>query len=272
MKAISEDLSKILSNPIRLRIIHHLTEKPLSIKELVAKFPEKISPSLISRHLSILDESCLIERKSTTSRSYELSPFGESFFRILKPVTYYLRYKEIFIAHSLLNLPDALLRNLDMLDQAKLVESTGIVISELRNFVQSIKRIIRYISSTHMAFPAPNLKKIELIYPERLYDIPQFQEDLNLNKHLSVDDVELRLLPDIDIGIAIADNFEKGIIVLPKNEDYTLDYNVMFMIEDEIGMAYLKKMWTYYWNLGKKPPLKRDLQNFSKENYSKNND
>jgi hypothetical protein len=122
-----------------------------------------------------------------------------------------------------------------------------------------------------MAFPSPNLKKLEVIYPERSYDMPRIQKSFNLNKHLSTDDVELRLLPNIDIDIAIADNFEKGVVVLPKNEDYTPDYNFMFMIKDDIGMTYLKKIWTYYWNLGKKTPLKRDLQNFLKENYSKHN-
>lgn len=79
MKGIFDNLSHVFSNSTRLQIMYLLNEDPQTITELTANILN-VSASVISRHLSILDEYDLIVKKTATSRTYELSPFGESIF------------------------------------------------------------------------------------------------------------------------------------------------------------------------------------------------
>ncbi|MFX0172254.1 MAG: hypothetical protein ACFE9L_10055 [Candidatus Hodarchaeota archaeon] len=65
----------------------------------------------------------------------------------------------------------------------------------------------------------------------------------------------MRLLPEVDIGLAIADEFEKGLLVCPRNDDPSSDYSSMFIVEDEAGMEYLRDIWTYFWNLSEPASL-----------------
>lgn len=48
-----------LGNPLRRQILHHLRDAPLSVHELASRFP--VSRPAISRHLSVLSKSGLVE-------------------------------------------------------------------------------------------------------------------------------------------------------------------------------------------------------------------
>ena len=50
-----------LANPVRRKILRHLRDSPLSVNELAARFP--VSRPAISRHLSVLSKSGLIETR-----------------------------------------------------------------------------------------------------------------------------------------------------------------------------------------------------------------
>ncbi|MFX0152861.1 MAG: hypothetical protein ACFFAJ_18915, partial [Candidatus Hodarchaeota archaeon] len=99
---------------------------------------------------------------------------------------------------------------------------------------------------------------IRVIYPIKLFNelgVPQLREDIKNDTNLSVDNVHMRLLPEVDIGLAIADEVEKGLLICPRNDDKGLDYNKLFVIEDEVGMEFLKDIWTFYWNLSEPASL-----------------
>ncbi|MFX0185020.1 MAG: ArsR family transcriptional regulator [Candidatus Hodarchaeota archaeon] len=257
MKGTFDNLSRVFSNSTRLQIMYLLYEDSQTITELTAKI-SNVSASVVSRHLSLLDEYNIIDKKAVTSRNYELSPFGESILRIMNPLTFFIKKSAYFKSHSLKSLPSNFLRNIDILDNAIFVEGTGSVMNELTTNTSNIKHSIFYIASSHFLIPHYNYKEIRVIYPIWLYEqlgVPKLREDIEKNTNLSPDDVHIRLLPEIDVGVAIYDDYEKGIIVFPRNDDKGLDYNGLFVIEDKTGMEYLKDIWTYYWNLSEPASL-----------------
>lgn len=52
-----------LGNPVRRKILRQLRDAPLSVNELAARFP--ISRPAISRHLSVLAKTGLVEARSS---------------------------------------------------------------------------------------------------------------------------------------------------------------------------------------------------------------
>ncbi|MFX0172253.1 MAG: ArsR family transcriptional regulator [Candidatus Hodarchaeota archaeon] len=144
MKRAFDNLSNVFSNATRLQIMYCLYEDPQTIKELTAKI-SSVSASVISRHLSLLDEYNLISKQTVTGRNYELSPFGESILRIMNPLTFFMKKSAFFKSHSLSSLPSVFLRNIDSLDNARFIEGVGSVITEITSFVHKTKRRIYYM-------------------------------------------------------------------------------------------------------------------------------
>ncbi|MHA2368657.1 MAG: ArsR family transcriptional regulator [Candidatus Hodarchaeales archaeon] len=246
-----DSVSSLFSNATRLQIMHFLWEEPLTITELTAKIPNA-SASGISRHLSVLDASNLIVKKTATGRTYELSPFGESLYSMLKPIAFFLNYSAYFQSHSLASLPGIFLRNIDMvLEHARFVEGTGNVMATIREFVKSAKRQLYYTTNTHLFIDNSYCKDVRVIYPVTLFEeigVQKIREDIKEYSILSPEEVSLRLLPEISIGIALVDEAKKGLIAFPRNDEPTIDYTGMFVIEDESGLEQLKQMWRYYWD------------------------
>ncbi|MHA2273498.1 MAG: ArsR family transcriptional regulator [Candidatus Hodarchaeales archaeon] len=246
-----DSVSSLFSNATRLQIMHCLWGEPLTITELTAKIPNA-SASGISRHLSVLDASNLIVKKAATGRTYELSSFGESLCCMLKPIVFFLKFNPYFQSHSLASLPGIFLRNINVvLEHARFVEGTGSVMATIREFVKSAKRHLYYTADTHLIVTPSCCKDIRVIYPVTLVEeigAQKLREDVNEYSILSPEEVSLRLLPEINIGIAIADEFEKGLMAFPRNDGSAIDYSGMFVIEDETGMEQLKHMWRYYWD------------------------
>lgn len=253
-----DSVSSLFSNSTRLQIMLLLYEDPLTITELTAKIPNA-SASVISRHLSVLDASGLIIKKAVTSRTYALSPFGESLYCMMKPIVFFLKYSAYFKSHSLASIPTIFLRNIDMmLEHARFVEGTGSVIATIRDFAERAKQKWYYTTDTHFIFRGTYSQDIRVIYPVKLFDkigVQKLREDIDEYTILSSNEVSLRLLPEIDIGIAIIDEAEKGLIAFPRNDEPAIDYGGVFIIEDETGMELLKQMWRYYWDAAKPASL-----------------
>ena len=55
-----------LGNPLRRKILKHLRDSPLSVNELAERFP--VSRPAISRHLSVLSRSGLVETRGPGPR------------------------------------------------------------------------------------------------------------------------------------------------------------------------------------------------------------
>jgi predicted transcriptional regulator len=251
MREQFDSVSSLFSNATRLQIMHLLCEEPLTITELTAKIPST-SASGISRHLSVLDEAGLIVKTVATGRTYELSPFGESLYSMVKPIGFFLKYSAYFQSHSLASLPGIFLRNIDMmLEHARFVEGTGSVMATIREFAKSAKHQLYYTTNTHLIVADSYCKDLRVIYPQKLFEevgVQKIREDIEEYSALSPEELSLRLLPEMDVGIAIADETEKGLIAFPRNDETAIDYTGMFVIEDETGLEQLKQMWRYYWD------------------------
>ncbi|MHA2247434.1 MAG: ArsR family transcriptional regulator [Candidatus Hodarchaeales archaeon] len=100
MKDIFDNLSRVFSNSTRFQIMYLLDEDPQTLTELTTKISD-ISASVVSRHLSILDEYDLIKKRTATSRTYELSLYGESVIRMMKPLTFFLKNSTYFKSPSI---------------------------------------------------------------------------------------------------------------------------------------------------------------------------
>ena len=108
------------------------------------------------------------------------------------------------------------------------------------------------MTNTHFNIPNYLYSEMRIIYSNKLFNeigASRILQEIKKDTNVSVDNVQLRLLPEVNIGIAIADDYERGALVCPRNDDASPDYSGMFIIEDKNGMEYLKDIWNYYWNI-----------------------
>jgi predicted transcriptional regulator len=242
----------MFSSNIRIKIMILLNSQPLSLSELAKEIGE-VSKSEISRHLARLNEQGLIEKDALTVRNHKLTSFGEAITTLIAPLNFINTYGSYFKDHSLKDLSPGLLKNIEELNEAILVNGTGRVVSEIKNLFETTKNEIWAMYSTGFPFENSKIHKGKFILNTDYYlsDVVTRKNTLVL-KNLRWENISFRLLPRITVGMAIFDRNEAAIITFPRI-DLSADINSIFIIKDSIGIMYAQRLWNYFWNLGKPP-------------------
>ncbi len=197
-----------------------------------------ISNSEVSRHLSRLSEKFFIQKDPTGGRKYVLTEFGETIIKMLQPLVFLFSHENFFHTHSLKHIPFEFQTKLHALKNATLIEGTGHVMVELKEFMElPSEKVCIMVDSP---FPFENTTAdIDFIVPEAMKKMKPEYKNI---KHT----YRFKFIPVTGVCISYND-LGVGYIFFPRvNEDKT-DFNFAFRVEDKEGVSLLKELWDYYW-------------------------
>ena len=202
----------------------------------------KLSKPEISRHLNILMDQNLILR-SDNDRTYVISDLGEVLLKIVSPFNFILEKYDFFKNHSLNFLPIDIIKDIDMLQGAELIDGTGFIFNKMEELgklpAESVKIII---DQPFPDFRENNVDHGYFIVPERLKNNNGF-EDVFKQKYANY---RVQMLQIIHYPIGII-NEEYGFLFLPDSTG-KVDYNYCLYTQEQLGIEFINKIWSYYWN------------------------
>ncbi|MFW9992356.1 MAG: ArsR family transcriptional regulator [Candidatus Odinarchaeota archaeon] len=244
-------LFSIFSSYARLEILFLLGNQPYSLSELT-KTLGSISKSEVSRHLARLGEQGLVEKEAFSGKDYTLTSFGETVTSLITPIGFLSENDAFFRDHSLSDLPAELLFKIDALKSAKMVNGASKVVVALKECLDSAKEELWAMYNAALPFRNSKIHKARLIVRPDYYS-----NEILTGKHkeqfdnLRRESTAFRLLPVIKVGIAIFDRGESAIISFPRVKENITDMTTIFVVEERVGMKYVKNTWKYFWNLAK---------------------
>ena len=229
-----------LVNPIRVKILNLLYDRPLTLKDLTENLD--LSKPELSRHLAMMRDLSLVERIDSTNN---LTSLGQSIVEILAPLDFIINNYEFFKHHSLNGIPSFLLRELDVLLDSERINGLGYVMRRIgESFNLSGDSQFVMIDQPFDRSSEPSSK-----VTNGFYIVPTYAKDENIKDSLLLQNhtaFEVRKLGIVPIAIGIHDS-KTGVLFFADNLG-KIDYNTMFYISEELGIAFLNKLWNYYWN------------------------
>ena len=253
MQDVQEKISSIFANPNRIRILSLLTDKPYTLTKLTEALGNTSNP-VVSRQLTRLAEYGLVEKESVTGREYVLTSFGNSLVELLYPLEFLFKHQLYFQEHTLDVLPGYLQRDLVALKNATMITGTGNVIVAIKRLVGSTENSMVALIDSAFGNVNNKIKGLKLIVPSDMYTNSDFKSRLeNLSTRLKWEDIAIRIIPSVSLTMSIIDDDKSGLIVFPRRYDYKPDFSIAFEVNDNNGIEFLKKVWSYYWEQAKPP-------------------
>jgi predicted transcriptional regulator len=218
-----------------------LDNNPMNLTEISKKLD--LSKPEISRHLSKLRELGLIQHEEKTNL---LTDLGISILTIVSPLDIILDHYDYFTGHSLTFLPESFIKEIDALSESNLITGAGLILKKIFEITNKMSDEIKLMTSQPSPdFPQEKKAGVKIIAPSYAK-----QENLDPEKISNLfDNFEIRLLDEINIALVIVDK-KYGMLALP-TLDGLVDANYSFYVENSTGMAFLNRLWDYYWELAK---------------------
>ena len=238
------DLISELSNPIRIKILFLLSEKPVTLTNIAETIGD-ISKSEVSRHLSRLMERGFIQKEMPAGRKYKISSFGKVVIINFSPINFLFQHFEYFKTHGIDDLPISLIRKIDVLKDCEFISGVGEVMFKIQDF-QKVPAEERWVmGATAFPFKVLSVKKVNYIFvPEILKHEGKTREE-HPNTQFRV-----RILENITIAMAF-NSLGYGLLAFPKTSENKPDYTEVIVIKNNEGIEFLKEMWDYFWSKGK---------------------
>ncbi|MFX1515392.1 MAG: helix-turn-helix transcriptional regulator [Promethearchaeota archaeon] len=249
---MGQEFLTLFSSPIRVEILFLLRDQPLSLSELSEKLGQ-VSKSEVSRHLARLADKNLVEKEGFSSRNHTLTPFGRSILPLISPLNFINKNEKYFKRHSLTDLPLELIRRIDELKAAKMVNGAIKAITTIKESLDATENELWAMYSSAPPFNNEKICKAKLIVKPDYYKtevIPRKNEHQMPN--LLRKNVEFRLIYQITVGMAILDQ-KTAFISFPRRKEESTDLKTLFVVTDPVGLQYVKDIWEYFWEQAKRP-------------------
>lgn len=251
---VVQDFLTLFSSSIRVKILFLLNAQPLSLSQLSEKLGQ-VSKSEVSRHLARLGDKALIEKEGFSSRNHTLTPFGQSILPLISPLDFINKNEEFFKSRSLTDLPLELIRRIDELREAKMVNGATKAITVIKNCLDATENELWAMYSAAFPFNNDRIQQARLIIKPDYYKdevIPRKNEHLMPN--LLRKNVDFRLMHQITVGMAIFD-CKSAVISFPRKNEQSSDLNTLFFVIDPVGLKYVMDIWEYFWYRAKIPEV-----------------
>ena len=241
---ISEELKHISNSLMRLQLLFSLYENDKTMKEINSS--TKLNYSAISTNTRILElEEYIIREENTYSLSNIMRLYLKNLMEFDKTIAILKEFYNLFENHKVRNIPLKSISELHMVEDSKLIESTGtdiykineIIIDSLKksneikailpiSFKELTKAIEKFINKG---------KKAELKISEDIYD--DFVENIDLDlenlqiKELNKDFNFLLLISSDKLILGLykkEGSFDQNRILLSKSEEALKWANILF--------------------------------------------
>ncbi len=225
-----------LASESRLSILRKLAEETLKMNDLARKLD--LTTTETFRQLQRLSEALLIQKQP--EGTYAVTPYGKLVLEFSSPLEFVLKHREYFLAHDVWRLPQQFVKRLGELSQATLI--TGLMESTAKSS-QMIREAEQYMWGVS-AEPLP--QSFEALSKQ----IPKGVEYRFLSPQppAKLPNLENRTFTDVPAIMAVTEK-EAGLSFpfFGGRTDYAGFYG-----KDPLFLNWVKDLFSYYWNKGKR--------------------
>ncbi len=247
-ETVSEDIKFVSNSLIRLKILKELYEKPRNMKELTEITDLKYSS--ISTTLHALELKDMVYRKSNRYCMVEsLKLQMDNILQLSIMVNLLEEIFNIIYGHVVENLPIESIFELYLLNQVELLESDGINVDQIINFIETNLKeaeVVHCISPIYydefnqiLDDLVKNDKYVEIKVSKKLFEI---YEDKSEVKFLSSFEGNNNFLLIVTDKIMILGFFK---------EDDVFDKNRILIASDEDGIKWANNLFKYFKKVNK---------------------
>lgn len=240
------DLLTELSNHTRIHILFLLKNESKTLTN-IAESLNDISKAEVSRHLSRLLKRGFIQKEEPSGRKYEISPFGRIFILMFNPIDFIFEHNKYFKRHSISDLPEKLIREIDSLKNSKFITGAGKVMHKIKSFNNSPAQEKSVMISTAFPFETESVKEAYYLLNKEVLKNEERQKQNHPDTKYHI-----RILDSIPIAIAF-NNLGEGMISFPRIKEKKPDYSETIVITDKKGLEYLKEIWNFFWDKAETP-------------------
>ena len=252
-----------LSNEERLRIFLLLDKKMLKMTHVSRELDLTVQET--SRHLSRLNEKMLI--KKNVEGFYSLTSYGEQILGLIPGFKFLSKYKEHFTKHNLSHIPRRFLNGVGNLSNSSLTDDVLVAFHNVENRIRIAEEYV-WILSDQVLMSSVNLlieamkrgAYFKVIMPKDLtppQDFKKYGENQSLENTTISQYMETRFADKVEVAIVMSEK-EAG-ITFPTLEG-RIDYGFGFITSDQLGHAYCKELFLYYWDkASKEVPIKFEI-------------
>ncbi|HEX9907509.1 MAG TPA: hypothetical protein VGB78_03460 [Thermoplasmata archaeon] len=229
-----------LASEDRLGVLRALHGKDLKMRELGRQL--NLTATEIFRQLKRLSEAQLVQKMP--DGSYSISPYGGLVLQLSASHEFVFKHRDYFLAHDLSRLPYPFINRIGELSQASLSMESYKNITWGEELVGQAQQYFWAIveGPGNERLPVATGVKYRFLLPESLIPIGS-------NPPGSAHGIETRGLSDMPAIVALTEK-HAGVFfyLLNGRTDYT-----GFLAEDSNSLDWVKDLFQYYWDKGKRP-------------------
>lgn len=233
-----------LASESRLGILQELEQKQLRMQELSRKLHLTVTETC--RQLQRLSEASLVQKQ--LDATYKLTPYAKLVLNISSPLDFVYRFKDYFLEHDALSLPDEFRGRIAELSQGQLspitMETFNKVAVILRSAQESINVTIEVGSDLHLEIMMERLKqglKVRWLIQESF--LSTAKAAFLSAEHLP----EIRVTPRISSHLYLT---EKAAAFCLRDNNGVMDYSTFFG-EDTAFLKWTNDLYNYEWQKAK---------------------
>ncbi|MFB3888484.1 MAG: helix-turn-helix transcriptional regulator [Candidatus Bathyarchaeia archaeon] len=237
-----------LASESRLGLLRKLSEKNWRMKEVARKLD--LTTTETFRQLQRLSEALLVQKHP--EGTYAITQYGRLVLQLSSSLEFISKHKEYFSMHDIWRLPAQFVNRIGELSQVTLIMDAmkGMRITEkMFREAEQCTWGMREGSTVEAMVPVFQEQirkgvKFRDIFPEN--DFPAYKTWSE-----KVRNVEGRGFPASDIPAVIMLTEKEAMICLRLNEG-RMDYNASFYGNDPASLNWVKDLFLYYWDKGKR--------------------
>jgi predicted transcriptional regulator len=206
-----------------------------------------------SRHLGRLTAAKLIEKNS--NGAYSLTSYGTLFLVLLSSFGFLSKTKDYILSHDVSLLPQEFIERIGELSVHEYIANVSSILRHTEQVIDSANEYV-WLMADQALITGPSIAQgvanrdlsIRIMIPKSDHKPERYHQ----TKTLLGDKLELKLLADEDVKVAIAMNEKIAGVTFPDLKG-KMDFNSGFTGSNINFHKWCNSVFTFYWDRSKKP-------------------
>jgi predicted transcriptional regulator len=248
----SIDIFSALSNSVRIEILRHLNDSSMLSSKLAKKMNTTVQAN--QKHLTKLTKCGMVTKGH--NGSLELTPIAKASLAQISSFTFFSKFKDYFLEHSLEGVPDKLIQRTGDLCNCTLIEDPMAAWEHAKNTIENCKEFL-YGASTMIPIEFyavvkkrfKHVSKFRIIYQKNATVAKGFSEDRKKTGWLDQKKkgiVEEKSLPNLPLTIVVTKNTAE--VLFANKKTGQIDGNMLFVSSDPKFCQWCTELFNYYWS------------------------
>ena len=248
----STDIFSALSNSVRIEILNHLNDSAMLSSRLAKKMNTTVQAN--QKHITKLAR-CGMITKGPEGR-LELTPIAKASLAQISSFTFFAKFKDYFLDHTLEGVPDKLIQRSGELCNATLIDDPMAAWEHAKATIENCKEYL-YGASTMIPlefYPVvkkrfKHVSKFRIIFQKNATVAKGFSDERKKNgwlDQLKKGVAEERSVSKLPLTVVVTKNSAE--ILFANKKTGQIDGNMLFYSSDPTFCQWCTDLFNYYWN------------------------